>query len=71
MIRNSGNRLTVTNLQSIKNKYTDLLGHLVDNRTDTCIAMETWLNDHEKTGLECCHLSKNGFQIQSVNRKEG
>ena len=32
--------------------------------------METWLNDDDKTWLECCDLSKNGFQIQSVNRKD-
>ena len=44
-------RLTVTNLQSIKNKDTNLLDHLVDNRTDICIAMETWLNDDDKTWL--------------------
>ena len=62
-------RLTVTNLQSIKNKDTNLLDHLVDNRTDICIAMDTWLNDNGKTCLEC-DLSKNGFQIQLVNRKD-
>ena len=38
-------RLTVTNLWSIKNKDTNLLAHLVDNRTDICIATEAWLND--------------------------
>ena len=42
----------------------------MDNRTDICIAMETWLNDDDKTWLECCDLSKNGLQIQSVNRKD-
>ena len=36
-------RLTVTNYWSIKNKDTNLLDHLVDNRTDICIATETWL----------------------------
>ena len=56
-------RLTVTNLQSIKNKDTNLLDHLVENRTDICIAMETWLTEDNKIWLECCDLSKNGFQI--------
>ena len=63
-------RLTVINLWSIKNKDTNLLDHLVDNRTDICIAMEMWLNDDDKTWLECCDLSKNGFQIKLVNRKD-
>ena len=49
-------RLTVTNLQSIKNKDTNLLDHLVDNRTDICIGTETWLNEDDKTWLECCDL---------------
>ena len=62
-------RLTVTNLQSIKNKDTNLLDHLVENRTVICIATEMWLNEDDKIWLECCDLSKNGFQIQSVNGK--
>ena len=62
-------RLTVTNLQSIKNKDTNLLDHLVENRTKICIATETWLTEYDKIWLECCDLSKNGIQIQSVNGK--
>ena len=61
--------LTVINIQSIKNKDTNLLDHLVENKTDICIVTETWLNEDDKIWLECCDLSKNGFQIQSVNRK--
>ena len=64
MIRNCGKnlRLTVTNLKSIKNKDTHHLDHLKDNRTDICIATETWLNDDDKTCLECCDLSKMAFK---------
>ena len=62
-------RLTATNLQSIKNKDTNLLDHLVEDRTDICIATETWLNEDDKIWLECSDLSKNSFQIQSLNRK--
>ena len=62
-------RLTVINLWSIKNKDTNLLDHLVDNKTDICIVTETWLNEDDKIWPECCDFSKNAFQIQSVNRK--
>ena len=55
-------RLTVTNLQSIKNKDTNLLDHLVENRIDICIATETWLNEDDKIWLECCDLSKMAFK---------
>ena len=48
----------------------NVLDHLVENRTDICIATETWLHEDDKIWLECCDLSKNGFQIQSVNRKD-
>ena len=61
--------LTVINIQSIKSKDTNLLDHLVENKTDICIVTETWLNEDDKIWLECCDISKNGFQIQSVNRK--
>ena len=57
------------NIWSIKNKHTNLLDHLMENKTEICIVPETWLNDDDKTWLECCDLSKNGYQIQSSNRK--
>ena len=61
--------LTVINIWSIKNKDTNLLDHLVDNKTDICIVTETWLNEDDKIWLECCDLSKNVYQIYSANRK--
>ena len=61
--------LTVINIQSIKNKDTNLLDHLVENKTDICIVTESWLNEDDKTWLECCDLSRNGYQIHSANRK--
>ena len=30
---------------------------------------ETWLTEDDNTWLECCDLSKNGYQIHSANRK--
>ena len=41
----------------------------MENKTDIYIVTETWLNEDDKTWLECCDLSKNGYQIQSSNRK--
>ena len=61
--------LTVINIWLIKNKDTNLLDHLVENKTDTCIVTETWLKEDDKIWLECCDLSKNGYQIHSANRK--
>ena len=53
----------VINIWSIKNKDTNLLDHLVENETDICIITETWLKEDDKIWLECCDLSKNGYQI--------
>ena len=61
--------LTAINIQSIKNKDTNLLDYLVENKTDICIVTETWLKEGDKKWLECCDLSKNGYQIHSANRK--
>ena len=54
--------LTVINIWSIKNKHTNLLDHLVVNKTDIC-------TEDDKIWLDCCDLSKNGYQIHSANRK--
>ena len=61
--------LTVVNIRSIKNKDSILLDHLVESKTDICMVTETWLNEDDNTWLECCDLSKNGYQIHSANRK--
>ena len=61
--------LTVINIWSIKNKDTNLLDHLVENKTDICTVTETWPKEDDKIWLECCDLSKNGYQIHSANRK--
>ena len=41
----------------------------MENKTDICIVTETWLKEDDKIWLECCDLSKNGYQIHSGNRK--
>ena len=61
--------LTVINIPSIKNKHTNLMDHLVENKTDICIVTETWLTENDKIWLNCCDLSKNSYQIHSANRK--
>ena len=61
--------LTVINIWSIKNKDIHLLDQLVENKTDICIVTGTWLKEDDKIWLECCNLSKNGYQIHSANRK--
>ena len=61
--------LSLINILSIKNKHTNLLDNLVENKTDICIVTETWLTKDDKIWLDCCDLSKNGYQIHSANRK--
>ena len=61
--------LSVIYIRSIKNKHTNLLDKLVENKTYICIVTETWLTDDDKIWLGCCDLSKNGYQIHSANRK--
>ena len=61
--------LSVINIQLIKNKHTNLLDNLVENKTDMCIVTETWLTDDHRIWLDCCDLSKNRCQIHSANRK--
>ena len=61
--------LSLINIRSIKNKHTNLLDNLVENKTDICIVTETWLTDDDKVWLDCSDLSKNGYHIQSANRR--
>ena len=61
--------LSLINIRSIKNKHTNLLDNLVENKIDICIVTETWLTDDEKVWLDCSDLSKNGYHIQSANRR--
>ena len=57
------------NIRSIKNKHTNLLDNLVEKKIDICIVTETWLTDDDKVWLNCSDLSKNGYHIQSANRR--
>ena len=60
------------NIQSIKSKDDDLLGYLLESKTDMCLVTETWLsNDNEEDGawVSCTHLNKAPFKISTSNRK--
>ena len=61
--------LSLINIWSIKNKHTNLLDNLVENKTDICIVTETWLTEDDKVWLDCSDLSKNGYHIHSANRR--
>ena len=61
--------LTVINIQSIKNKHTNLLDHLVENKTDICIVTETWLTEDDKIWLDCCDLSKMAIKFTQLTGK--
>ena len=41
----------------------------MENKIDICIVTETWLTDDDKVWLDCSDLSKNGYHIQSANRR--
>ena len=60
--------LTLVNIQSLKNKDTVLLNHLIEMKTDICIVMETWLKENDDIWLECSDISRNGYKILTLNR---
>ena len=60
--------LTLVNTQSLKNKDTIQLDHLIEMKTDICIVTETWLKENDDSWLECSDISRNGYKIQTHNR---
>ena len=65
-------KLSTVNIQSIKSKDDDLLGYLLESKTDLCVVTETWLRDNnEEDGawVSCTHLNKAPFKISISNRK--
>ena len=59
--------MTLVNTQSLKNKDTILLDHLIEIKTDICLVTETWLKVNVDTWLECSDISRNGYKIQKHN----
>ena len=65
-------KLSTVNIQSIKSKDDDLLGYLLESKTDVCVVTETWLSDNnEEDGawVSCTHLNKAPFKISISNSK--
>ena len=51
-------KLSTVNIQSIKSKDDDLLGYLLESKTDVCVVTEMWLSDNnEEDGawVSCTH----------------
>ena len=55
-------------MQSLKNKDTILLDHLIEKKTDICIVTDTWLKENYATWLECSDISRNRYKIRTHNR---
>ena len=65
-------KLSTVNIQSIKSKDDDLLGYLLESKTDVCVVTETWLGDNnveDGAWVSCTHLNKAPFKISISNRK--
>ena len=63
-------KVTLANIQSIKNKDLILYDYLQCNDTDICILTETWLKntDGNEIWLDMTDLNKNEFKIVVSNR---
>ena len=60
--------LTLVNMQSLENKNTVLLDHLIGKKTAIYIVTETWFMENYMTWLECSDISRNGYKILTHNR---
>ena len=61
-------QLLLSNIQSIKNKELQLLEHLINNRIDIAVVIETWLNeDTDKAWVLTSELNRNGFNLETSN----
>ena len=63
-------KVTLANIQSIRNKDLLLYDYLQSNNSDICILTETWLQncDNHEIWLEMTDLNKNGFKMGVSNR---
>ena len=62
--------LVVCNTQSIKNKDTLLLDHLVDVKSDLCLITETWLSDSDDAWIATSDIMFNGYKLSNINRNQ-
>ena len=61
--------LVLSNIQSLCNKDTLLLDHLVEEKADLHLLTETWLCEQGNTWLSCFDIVCNGYKISNVNRQ--
>ena len=68
--RSKHHTLVVCNTQSIKNKDTLLLDHLVNVKLDLCLIMETWLSDSDDAWIATSDIMCNGYKLSNINRNQ-
>ena len=61
--------ISTINARSVKSSEVIIKDHLVDNDIDICVISETWLKDCDQAWIEGCELNKDGFRMQTANRK--
>ena len=62
--------ITLSNIQSVRNKENELLEYLTDNNFDACILTETWLKDTDEHAVwvNCSSLNTNFYKMITSNR---
>ena len=61
--------MVVINTQSIKSKEHIIMEYLMDKLVDLAILMETWLCEEDETLVKASECNKNGYKLDTVNRK--
>ena len=62
-------QMIVINPQSIKSKEHLIMEYLMDKQGDLAILMETWLCEEDETWVNASECDKNGYKLDTVNRK--
>ena len=65
LIRSKYVSLVLSNIQSLYNKDTLLLDHLVEEKADLYLVIETWLWEQDDT----CGIACNGYKSSNVDRQ--
>ena len=62
--------ITLSTIQSVRNKENKLLEYLTDSNFDACILTETWLKDTDEhvAWLNCSSLNTNSYRMITSNR---
>ena len=63
-------QMVVINTQSIKSKEHIIMEYLMDKQVvDLAILTETWLCEEDETWVKASECNKNGYKLDTVNRK--